>query len=334
MFTAALIAVFAIASAADLPPALVVRAAGDGVAERVSSALTERMPAVRVVAGSARAGEEDLVVGLAPAAEGAWELIVERRGEQVLQRAVPTTESGPDAAFFVSCAAIVERYLQDIDWKGRPQSIDPATVAEPKPPVVRVPVPEPEAPPPTPIDWSVGLSASGAGGFFGPPKASWRVGGALDVTARRSWLLAGARAQVFAPEDRLITAKRGPDRPDQTGQVQDLRASAALMGGYCRGEDLAFCGGLQLGWRGTWVWAKNTAENPDLFRYQSAHADGFLGGLFALLALRLPARFELRALLTASGVAGDEILAEGAMAPVLATPFEVGLSLGLARRVP
>ncbi|HEY3451378.1 MAG TPA: hypothetical protein VGK67_33780 [Myxococcales bacterium] len=330
MFSAAIIAWLALASTADLSPALVVRAPEPGAGARLASALSERMPEVRVVSDGQQAGAEDLVVALKPA-EAHWDLVVERHGERALERSMPTGASGPEPAFFVSCAAVVERYLQDIDWKGRPESIDPGAVAAPRPAPVLVPLPRPGS---APADWSVGLAASGAAGI---QKPSWRLGPAVDVSARRSGLLGSLRAQVYVPDSRTLTVTR-PGRTPQDGQIQDLSASAALMGGACRGEDLSLCGGLQLGWRGTWVWGGAAAGQSDaLFHWQLAHSDAFLAGLFARLSVRLPARLELRALLTASAFVGEDGFAvEGAGVPpeLMPTRYEVGLALGLARRVP
>jgi len=353
VFTAALIAFLTLASTADLPPALVVRAPADApAAQKLASALSERMPAVRVVAGAAEdapAGPDDLVVALVPG-EPSWDLVVERRGAQALKRSLPAGSPGPDAAFFVACAAVVERYLQDIEWKGRPQSIAPAAIAEPKPapapPPVIAPPPEPE---PVPLGWSVGASVAGASGLAGSVQQAvvagqaqrrdgfWRIGPAIDVSVRRVNLMASLRAQMYVPQGNRVATNRGDGRPEQTGQLQDLAASASLAGGYCWGIELSLCGGLQLGWRGTYAWGQSgSASESDLFRWQLAGSNAFLAGLLARLSYRLPASLELRAQLAANGFFGDDgFRIEGDPDPVLMPPrFELGLSLGLARRVP
>lgn len=324
MLVAALTAALALASSAQPPPALVVRASDSADAVRLASALAERMPAVRVVQEGAQAGADDLAVGLAPKDE-AWVLTVERRGGLALERTMPAGASGPDSAFFVACAAVVERYLQDIDWKGKPEAIDPSALAQPKQPpeVISLPVP---------VDWSVGAAASGAAEIGGDGNP-WRGGPAVDVTVRRGSLLGALRAQLNVPESRKLTVARRAGE-EQTGWVDDLSASVSVLGGGCKGQESSLCGGVQLGWRGTWAWGNGRDTN--LFQWQMAQSDAFLAGLFAAFSYRLPARLELRVLLTGSVFLGDAgFHVDGVQTPAWTPPqFALGLSLGLARRVP
>jgi len=149
--------------------------------------------------------------------------------------------------------------------------------------------------------------------------------------------MASLRAQMYVPQGNRVATNRGDGRPEQTGQLQDLAASASLAGGYCWGIELSLCGGLQLGWRGTYAWGQSgSASESDLFRWQLAGSNAFLAGLLARLSYRLPASLELRAQLAANGFFGDDgFRIEGDPDPVLMPPrFELGLSLGLARRVP
>ncbi|MBI5548673.1 MAG: hypothetical protein HY901_32730 [Deltaproteobacteria bacterium] len=274
------------------------------------------MPALRVVVGGT-VGDEDLEVALLPD-QARWKLSVHRAQHLVLERTLPG-EASPDAAFFVACAAVIERFLEEIDWAGKPEKIDPGAVAR---------LPSSPPPPSPPLKWSVGAGVAGAAGFW---PGALRIGPALDLAVRRSVLWASLRAHLYAPASHAASV---PNRTRELGEVRELPVALAALGGACWGERWALCGGAQLGWRGTWAWSTG---GRDLYSPQNARSDSLLGGLFGLGALPLPYQLQLRALLTASGfLGGGEIALQGAdLSPAAGPPrFEVGLSLSLAREIP
>jgi len=312
-------------TAAAPGPALVVHAPGDAssedrVAVRLARALASRMPALRVQVEGA-VGPDDLLVTVAPG-DDAWSLGVTRRGKQVLERALPV-EQGPDAAFVVACALVVERFLQEIDWTGKPEDIDPNAVARP-------PFP-PELPPPPPpgLDWSVGLGASGAVGMF-PGQA--RLGPALDLNVRRDWLLVALRASLYVPtaHSRDVVGIDGSIH----ALVHEMPTSVAAMGGACFFDQPSVCAGVELGWRGTWAWS----STKELFGDRVGNSQAFLAGAFGSIAIKLPERFWFRALLTAAGFAGDGpfVVEDLNGQATLASPsrFELGLGLEVFRQIP
>jgi hypothetical protein len=338
--TAPAIALLALAaSAAELPPALVVHAPQDAVLStqdgyRLAAALVARMPALRLVV-EGEVDPDDLLVTILPADQG-WTLTVRRADKLVLERTLPA-ESSPDAAFFVACAAVIERFLEEIDWKGKPEAIDPNAVARPKPP-----------PPPPPWVWSLSAGAAGSVGYRPyrapanptlPTFPTWglRVGPAIEVAMRKAALWTAVRVHLYGPNDQVLHAT-WPIVQDI--HVKDLPLAVTGLVGGCSGDTISLCGGAQLGWRGTWAWVANGA---DLFGSQSAHSDCFLGGLFGIVSFKLPLELEIRAMVNALGAVGDKELTSQVTDPqgyivnqqvALSPRFEVGLTLELARQIP
>ena len=313
-------------AAAEPGPALVVHAPGDAttedrVAERLARALSNRMPALRVVVEGA-AGADDLLVTVAPG-DDAWSLTVRRADQVVLERALPI-EQGPDAAFVVACALVVERFLQEIDWKGKPESIDPNAVAKAPPPPELPYLTLPEVPPPT--IFSVGVGAAGALGMF-PGQA--RIGAALDLTVRHDWLLVAVRAHWYAPTVHTFYSNL-VDRTGAEGQIREMPVGLAAMGGACFFSQPSVCAGVELGWRGTWGWT----SGPAVAVQRTAATHDFLGGLFGSIGLRLPYRLEARALLTAVGFAGGSAFVVEDGTSAIPSSAEIGLAISLSRQIP
>ena len=156
---------------------------------------------------------------------------------------------------------------------------------------------------------------------------------------QRASLWTAVRAQLYAPSKQELTSDWPPGSVQVVHEVKDMPVAVSAQAGACTGERISFCGGAQLGWRGTWAWSSGEL----LFGNQTSRSDAFLFGLFGMVAAKLPYSLEARAQLVAVGAAGDRgftlQLGDQGGTPVnqtVAVPprFELGLTLGLARQVP
>ncbi len=114
------------------------------------SALALRLPSVRLASGKLEA--EDLTAKLSPDLD-AWRFEVRRAGGAIAMSRVLAAQA--DCAQVADTAALIlERFLAEIDWRGRPVGIDPLQpetmprhekAAPPKPPGAPPRAPEPAA---------------------------------------------------------------------------------------------------------------------------------------------------------------------------------------------
>jgi len=240
--------------------------------------------------------------------------VTDARARPLLERALPGTT--PDTALFETCALIVDRFLVQIDWKGRPATLDPAEVAAPVETIVL----------PVLSWWTVGIGGLAHAGA-GPEEV--RAGPLLSLAYRRDAWLVGLRLHLIAPVGHAVVSDQ---RPREVGQLRDLSLTGVVQGGYCLGEGTYGCAGVHLGARATWGWG----DGQDLYSKQTASLAGFAGGIFVSGATRLPWQLEVGATLSATGYAGGgSFVVEGVTDPVYRPPaFEVALAAHLARRFP
>jgi hypothetical protein len=302
-------------------PALVVLAPDARIAEPFVAALRTRMPSVRVVVGS-QSGPDDLQV-VVTAGAASRTLVVLRNAKVVLRRELEA-EAGSETSYVV-CAAVIERFLQEIAWAGMPEPIDRAALRLRPPQDPQEPPPhiEPLPAPTSRADFSVGLGVQGAAGIS---PGDWRIGPALDLGLRTEHAWTSLRAQLYFPTSTSVNGWR-----DGIGDLRQTPAAIAALGGLCTGGWPSFCGGAQIGWRATWV----SASGDLVYSAQTVRSDALLAGMFGMVSATLPHRFEVRALLSAAGFVGDKAFSIEGAKPLDGPPaFEVGLCLELARQVP
>ncbi len=285
-------------------------------AETLSRAVEARLPQVKL--GPAPTTEDplvagDLVVELVTEGTGRWRLlVVDARGLPLLERVV-SEEARADTALFETAALIVDRFLLEIDWKGRPATLSAADVA-PAPALVL----------PVMSWWTVGV---GGLAHLGAAPEELRGGPLLSASYRRDAWLVGVRLHFVAPIGHAVVTTQ---RPREVGQLREASLTGIVQGGYCLGEGTSGCAGLLAGARGTWAWA----DGQDLYSKQTSSLAAFAAGAFLSGSTRLPWQLEVGATLSATGfVGGDGFVVEGVADPVYRpSRFELALAVQLARR--
>jgi hypothetical protein len=122
-------------AAAQRPPVLLVRLDGDATlpcpaGATLTAALKTRLSSSTVV-NEGTPQDDDLLIALTPDGIG-WRLEVSRAdGSVALQRHINSQRAGCEDVADIG-ALIVERHLIDIEWPGRPVSVDPLASAEVK----------------------------------------------------------------------------------------------------------------------------------------------------------------------------------------------------------
>ena len=291
----------------------------------LEAALRSRLPGVRVEREAA-VGAADLMSELRPEGPG-WRLLLRRSGgETALSR--PFALAASDCKLAAQTAALmVDRFLAEVRWPGRPASIEPLPRPPPPPPPPAVLDPAIHAPaplPPRPAAHRHRLALA-----LGP--AAW-LGAPSDL---RAAALLAAEVRAFGSfEIGMVALLAATSSEDVTIDRQlrgQIRVQSALwMGAASACAEAArfrFCGGALFGGRGS----LGSAAGDLLFRRSSRFLLQPEAGLRARADWRLSSRFALgidligaRALTSASFVVG------GAPAPRALATYDVGVALRLA----
>ena len=257
------------AEAGVAPPGLVVTTDGDATQScaagaALQEALRLRLPAVRLETSGSAHGD-DLVASLTPH-PGHWKLTVTKAdGAVAVSRDLQAPESGC-AELAATAALIVDRYLTDIEWPGRPVSF------EPPPPIVQ--------------GVSIALGAGGSLGAFGAPSFAANPALSLEVAARlrEPWRLG---IWLFGE---LTSSQTSVDvNSARVGSLQTQMGIAAVTGQLCGGRDsFSACGGVVAGVAVVGAWSTGAL-------YQKETRPGVLpaAGLAGHLSYRFPFPVEL-----------------------------------------
>lgn len=326
-------------------PALRVDAAADAGLPCAANAaldgsLRQRLPGVRVEEGpEAGLAGADLQASLRPEAS-AWTLELRRGGGEVaLSRRLPFAPGACGLAADTA-ALVIDRFLEEIRWPGRPPSIAPLP-APPRPEPLEPP--KPDASPaaqlaPASIS-PIGLAALGAGGAdpsgrltiaLGP--AAWvglprdlRAAALLEATLRLADRFeVGVTALAALPSASAVTIS-GESRGTLSVQSALVGAIASACADAGR---FRLCGGPLAGVR-----ASSGSPSGRLFQASSALLLQPELGLRATAALQISSRFSLALVALAAAPLGSgtfNVAGADAARELPAVDLSLGLRLGFS----
>ena len=339
-------------------PALRVDAAADAGLPCAANAaldgsLRQRLPGVRVEEGpEAGLAGADLHASLRPEA-GAWALELRRGGGEVALRRRLAFAPGACGLAADTAALVIDRFLEEIRWPGRPPSIAPLPAPprpEPLEKAVAAPQPPPKIEPPKP-DASpaaqlapasispIGLAAPGAGGAdpsgrltiaLGP--AAWvglprdlRAAALLEATLRLADRFeVGVTALAALPSASAVTIS-GESRGTLSVQSALVGAIASACADAGR---FRLCGGPLAGVR-----ASSGSPSGRLFQASSALLIQPELGLRATAALPISSRFSLALVALAAAPLGSgtfNVAGADAARELPAVDLSLGLRLGFS----
>ena len=308
----------AVALAAALPALHVAgTAAADGACDlpaALEAALRSRLPGVRVDRDLAQSpGDLRAQLSRGPAA---WLLELQGDAGVALSRELLLPQDECAVAAETS-ALVVERFLEEVRWSGRPQPIAPLpSLAPPPPPLIVAPLPL-QRPRPHALALALGPAA-----WLGLP-SDLRPAALLEASARLgeqlrlggSFLLGGAATQTVTIESQV----RGT-----TSVSAGLLAAHASL---CDGPGaLSLCAGALVGARGSLGSSSGT-----LFQKSSAFLVQPEVGVRASAGLRLGSRWELGlALIGGVALGSASFVVDGAQAQRSLPRLDVAAALRLA----